>query len=287
MQTYGSLSTLCASSKMKQERLTLVQISLLKLRRNRHLITHLFKKELAEQYASSIVGRGWMIIQPLALLGMYGFVFSVILGVRTGGMFTETPFALWLLAGLIPWTFFLEALSRAVRSVTGNAQLVTKSMFTKETLPISAILGAMVGHGISLILFIIACLIFDLKPGWGILGLPVVILPLFMYAMAWGYILSALNVYLRDLEQFISVLLQFLFFMTPIVYPIEMAPEWANKLLMLNPHYYLIDSYREVLLLGAFPNIIVLITMIVATALFLILGRLLFIKLSSDFADLL
>ena len=273
---------------MKQERLTRVQTSLLlKLRRNRHLITHLFKKELTDQYASSVFGRCWTILQPLAFLGMYGFVFSVILGVRTGGMFTETPFALWLLAGLIPWTFFLESLSRAVRSVTGNAQLVTKSMFTKETLPISTILGALVGHGISLILFVIACFLFGLRPGWGILGLPVVMLTLIMYTMAWGYILSAFNVYLRDLEQIITIILQFLFFLTPIVYPIEMAPDWATKLLMLNPHYYLIDSYREVLLLGVFPNVIVLITMIVASALFLIFGRLVFIKLSPDFADLL
>ncbi len=80
---------------------------------------------------------------------------------------------------------------------------------------------------------------------------------------------------------------QFLFFLTPIVYPIEMAPDWASKLLMLNPRYYFIESYRDVLLLGVFPNVIVLITMIVASALFLILGRLVFIKLSPDFADLL
>ena len=257
------------------------------IKRNRHLIAHLFKSELTDRYAGSVFGYGWMILQPLALFGLYGFVFSVILGVRTVGRFTQTPFALWLLAGLIPWFFFIEALSKAVRSVTGNGQLVTKSMFAPEALPISAILGAVVAHGVTLLLFIPAGFMFGLKPGWGLLGLPVVMLPMMMYTIAWGYVLSAFNVYIRDLEQLIAIVLQFLFFLTPIAYPIQMAPEWATRFLVLNPHYYFIDAYRQALLLGVLPNGLVLTTMTAASALFLILSRLIFLKLSQDFADLL
>lgn len=253
--------------------------------KNRHLLTHLLRKELTDQYAVSLLGLGWTILQPLALLGLYSFVFSIVLKTGTGPEFQGVPFAFWLLCGLVPWTFFTDSLLRACRSITGNVSLVTKSMMDKRMLPISAMLGAFLGHIISLTLLLIIAPFFGVSPGWGWLGLLAILPSMLLYCTSWAFLLAALNVYSRDVEQLLSVFLQFLFFLTPIAYPMGMAPEWAKKLLALNPHYYFIAIYREAILHNKLPDPIFLLSLTLLTGAFFVFSHRVFQKLSSDFAD--
>jgi len=224
-------------------------------------------------------------LQPLAMLALYGLVFSVILRVGPGGEYKDVPFSLWLLCGLIPWTFTIDAILRSAGSITGNVQLVTKSTLDKEVLPISAFVGAMINHAITMGLFLIVLALFGIWPGWSIFGLLVFILPFGMYVMAWSFLLAMLGVCFRDIAQLLPILLQFVFFLTPIVYPFEMAPQWAKSILMLNPHYYIIATYRETLLLRVFPDLYVIVIMIIGAGLFLIFSHRLFCKFSREFAD--
>ena len=255
--------------------------------RNRYLIVHLYRKGLNDLFGGSYIGLGWALLQPLAMLALYGFVFSVILRVGPRGEYKDVPFSLWLLCGLVPWTFISDALLRSTSSITSNAQLVTKSMFDKEALPISTFVGAMISHVITMGLLLIALALFGILPKWSIFGLLAFMLPFGMYVMAWGFLLATLNVYFRDIAQLIPVILQFMFFLTPIAYPFEMAPQWARDIFVLNPHYYIIETYRKILLLGSFPDLYVILIMTVGAGLFLILSHRVFSKLSPDFADML
>jgi ABC-type polysaccharide/polyol phosphate export permease len=160
-------------------------------------------------------------------------------------------------------------------------------MFDKEALPVSTFLGVVISHVITMGFLLIALALFGILPKWSLVGLLAFMLPFGMYVMAWSFLLATLNVYLRDVAQFLPIILQFLFFLTPIVYPLEMAPPWAKQILVLNPHYYIIETYRKTLLIGSFPGLYVILIMTVGAGLFLILSHRIFNKLSPDFADML
>ena len=255
--------------------------------RNRHLIVHLYRKVLIDHFGGTYLGIGWALLQPLAMLALYGFVFSVVLRVGPSGEYRDVPFSLWLLCGLVPWIFISDALLRSTNSITSNAQLVTKSMFDKEALPVSTFVGVVISHVITMGFLLMALALFGILPKWGLFGLLAFMLPFGMYVMAWSFLLATLNVYFRDIAQFLPIILQFVFFLTPIVYPLAMAPQWAKSILVLNPHYYIIETYRKTLLIGSFPDLYVIAIMTVGAGLFLILSHRVFSKLSPDFADML
>jgi lipopolysaccharide transport system permease protein len=255
------------------------------IKKNRFLIISMVKRDLKGRYSGSFMGMLWSLLNPLSLFCIYTFVFSIILKGQVGREYGNIPFAIWLLAGMIPWIFFSEAVSQAATTITGNAQLVKKSVFDKDILPLCAVGANFVNHFIYLSLFVIAIVFVGLTPRVSYLWLIPLWLLVFLHALAWSYLLSSLNVYIRDIGQSLGLLLLLAFFSTPIVYPAEMAPAWAQMILRFNPYCHIVHFYREVLLLGKLPDPVLFMMLFLAIAAFFVISKTVFDRLSLGFAD--
>jgi lipopolysaccharide transport system permease protein len=256
------------------------------VRKYRYLIVSMVTRDLREQYTGSLLGLLWMVLRPLAWMAVYSFALSVVLKARTRGVYQDIPFPVWLLTGLLPFAFFSEAAGRSVASVTGRRNLIKKSLFDKRILPLVTVTGSLVNHIVGLVVLIIVMLYFRVHfLRLTLLWLPVITVVLYMYVLGWAYFLASLQVYLRDMSQMIIVALQLLFFLTPIIYPEILIPPCARGVMKINPHYFIVRFYREIILLGQNPNWLALAAMSVGCLVFYRLGRLVFDRLSPGFAD--
>jgi len=257
--------------------------------RNRELTYALVKREVVGRYRGSFLGILWSFFNPLFMLAVYTFVFSVVFKARwgAGGSDSKTEFALMLFAGLMVFNIFSECVSRAPVLILANANYVKKVVFPLEILPWVA-LGASLFHGaISLAVWLAAYLILFGVPHVTVLYLPLIILPLLLFIIGLSLFLASLGVYLRDVSQFIGVLLTVLMFMSPIFYSAEALPEAYRGLLYLNPLTPAIEQVRAVLYWGQTPNFLLLLGSLLISGFVAWLGFAWFQKTRKGFADVL
>lgn len=252
---------------------------------NRNLISSMVGRGLKARFAGTAIGMAWSLILPLAQACVYTFVFSVIMRAKAGGEYQQMPFPIWLLAGLLTWTMFSEALGLAVSVINSNANLVKKTMFDKRVLPLCSVITSSVNHGLALVVLLVIMLFFGIRPGWAILFLPVVSLVMCLYTLAWAYIVAAFNVFLRDIGQMLGIILHIGLFATPIVYSVERAPQAFRIIYTVNPYFYFVNFYREIILLNRLPDIPTLLALTAGVILFLFLADRLFRSLAVGFAD--
>lgn len=252
---------------------------------NRHLIASMVARNLKARFAGTAMGILWSFFLPLVQVCIYTFVFSVIMHAKALGEYQHVPFPIWLCAGLLPWNMFSEGLGMAVGSITGNSHIVKKTMFDKRILPLCSVITSLVNHGIALSVLLVFMLFFGIRPGWTLLCLPLVSVIVFLWTLAWAYIVAALNVFLRDISQMVGVILNFCFFATPIVYSKDLVPPVFGMIVKANPFFYLLQAYREIILLNKLPNIFELCVVTAGITLFLSAAVYLFKILSYDFAD--
>lgn len=255
------------------------------IKKNRFLVVSLVKRDLKGRYSGSFMGMFWSFINPLSLFCIYTFVFSIIMKAKAGLKYELIPFPVWLLAGMIPWIFFSESVLQAVTAITGSAQLVKKSVFDKDILPFCAVCANFINHLIYLVLFGGVLLLFGVVPSLYVLLLIPLWLIMFLYALAWSYLLSSLNVYIRDIGHGLSLVLQLAFFSTPIVYSAEIVPSWARIYMGLNPYAYIVEFYREILLLGRLPNLRSFMILLLLVSIFFVISKTVFDRLAPGFAD--
>ena len=218
---------------------------------NRDLIARLVQREVVGRYRGSVLGIFWSFFNPLFMLAVYTFVFSVVFQMRwQGGGESKVEFALLLFIGLIVFTLFSECVNRAPSLVLANANFVKKVVFPLETLPVVA-LGASLFHAaISLCVWFVAYLIVFGLPPISALLLPLAFLPLALFVLGVSWALASLGVYLRDVSQLIVILTTMLMFLSPIFYPLDAVPEPFRSLLMFNPLAMVIEQCRNVLFWG-------------------------------------
>lgn len=257
------------------------------LRSHRHLIVSLVKRDLAGRFAGTIFGLFWAVILPLLHAAVYTFVFSVIMRAKTGGEYQNIPFPVWLLAGLLPWTMLSESLYSSAKVISGNANMVKKTIFDKRVLPLTCVAASLVSHCVSLAVLLGIMALFGIYPQWSVIFLPVISLLLVIFSLAWAYILSALNVFIRDIDHVLTALLPIVFFTTPIVYSADLVPDSFRLFLKMSPVYHLVTFYRQTLLLGVTPDPLALFSVSIGVVLFFLFGNYLFRTLSPEFADLL
>ena len=251
-----------------------------------NLLLQFIRRDIYSQYAGSVAGLLWTIITPLSQLLVYSFLFTVIFKVRLSRLEIGTDsFIVFFLSGLLSWTAFFDALVRSASVIIQNSNLVTKVAFPVELLPISTVASSFLLAGSGWILFLIwliakGCASFY----WILLPLPVLFLFLFTLGLAW--ILSAISVYLRDMQQILNVVLNIWFYFTPILYPLSMVPQSMQWAIKLNPIYYFIDLIREILFKHTISMSTLLISFFLSLALFLI-GFICFRHFRSGFADVL
>ncbi|MFP4087438.1 MAG: ABC transporter permease [Desulfobacteraceae bacterium] len=204
--------------------------------------------ELRGRFAGSIGGFFWSLLTPLANLLIYIFVFSLVLKIRLKPMETGTDsFAIFFLAGLLPWGAFSEALSGASDLFLARAGLITKVAFPLEILPMTGVLVPFLLHGLGFVMYLgFLCFKGYLHAVW--LWLPLIGLLHMVFTLGMVILISSLSVFLRDLKQFMQIALSLWFFATPIIYPLSMVPEPFRWVMKVNPMYSFIELYRRILL---------------------------------------
>jgi lipopolysaccharide transport system permease protein len=256
--------------------------------RNRSLIKALTQREVIGRYRGSVMGILWSFLNPVFMLIVYTLVFSVVFKARwSGGSDSKTEFALILFAGLIVFNLFAECVNRAPGLILANVNYVKKVVFPLEILPWVALGSALFHALISLVVWLIAYLIFFGVPHITVLLLPLVILPFLLFVMGLTWALASLGVYLRDVSQFIGLVTTAMMFLSPIFYPVSALPEAYRHLLLLNPLTPVIEQTREVLYWGKVPDMSMLSVYLVGSALIAWLGFAWFQKTRKGFADVL
>ena len=256
--------------------------------RNRELITTLVKREVLGRYRGSIMGIFWSFFNPVFILIIYTFVFSVVFKARwSGGSESRTEFALILFAGLIVFNFVAECINRSPGLILGNINYVKKVIFPLEILPLVSLGAALFHVLISLVVWLIAYSIFFGRPHLTILLVPLVILPLIFFILGMSWALAALGVYIRDVSQFVGMAMTVLMFLSPIFYPITAIPEQYRFFILINPISPAIEQIRQVLFWGEVPNLEIWTIYLLVSLVVALLGFAWFQKTRKGFADVL
>jgi lipopolysaccharide transport system permease protein len=224
--------------------------------RNRQLIWQMTQREIAARYRGSLIGLAWSFVNPLLMLLVYTFVFSVVFKARwgTGGNESKADFAIILFTGMIVFGLFAEIVNRAPGQIIANANYVKKVVFPLEILSWVS-LGSVLFHSlISLAVLLVAQLIINLSLPWTVVLFPLVLLPLIFASLGAAWFLAALGVYVRDIGQITTVFTTVLMFVSAVFYPLSALPETYQAWLRLNPLVLIITESRKVLVFGSLPD---------------------------------
>ncbi len=205
-------------------------------------------REIVSRYAGSVGGLLWALLQPLLTIALYYFVFAVVLKVRIPELASEEGYFLYLLAGLLPWLGLAEGLAAAAASLVANESLLKKVVFPVGILPLSSVLAALVPQVVALAVFLVVLAAVGPLSVQGLLWLPVVLGCQLAMTVGLGMMLAVLTFYFRDLQQLIPVVMQFLFYMAPVLYPRDFVPPQYQGWLVVHPFATLIDGYHRALL---------------------------------------
>lgn len=256
--------------------------------RNRELIVALVKREVVGRYRGSIFGVFWSLFNPIFMLSVYTFVFSVVFKARwSTGSESKTEFALVLFAGLIVFNIFAECINRAPTLILSNVNYVKKVVFPLEILPWVTLGSALFHALVSIGVWLLAYLLLFGTPHYTVLFLPLVLLPLVLLVLGLTWGLASLGVYLRDISQMIGIATTVLLFLSPIFYPASALPEQYRILLLCNPLTPAIEQTRDALFWGNMPDLFILMSYFLGSALIAWSGFVWFQKTRRGFADVL
>ena len=257
--------------------------------RYRHLLWQLVRRELMSRYRSSILGALWALMTPLLMLLVYAMVFGEIFRMRWSAEATESrgEFALLLFAGMLVFNFFSECLSRAPLLIVQHANYVKKVVFPLALLPLAAMLASLVHALVSMLILMIGrWFVYDSIPVTALL-FPVVLLPVVFLVMGFGWFLSSLGVYIRDISQIMGILLTGMMFLSPVFYPSSQIPERWRAMFALNPLSVPIEQARETLVLGRVPALAEMFSGLLIGLMVALAGFVWFHRTRSGFADVL
>ncbi len=253
--------------------------------RFRHFIVSSIRGEFASRFARSRLGGLWMILNPLAQAAMFAFVLATVLAARLPGIDSRYGFAMFLMAGLLAWSLFVETVNRCLTVFIDNGGLLKKMSFPRICLPLVVAGSALVGNLMLLLATVAVFALLGELPGPHALWLLLLIPLTLALSLGLGLTLGVLNVFLRDIGQVMPIVLQFAFWFTPIVYAPSLIPEGIRPLLALNPMYPVVTAYQDVLVYGRAPQIGPLVGVAVVAVLLLAAALFLFRRAGSEMVD--
>ena len=253
--------------------------------RNRSLIRTMVRRDVLGRYRGSFGGAFWTLFSPLILMLTYFFVFGIVLQSRFGADQSRTGFALYFLAGMLPWLAFSEAVGRSPSVLLEHRSFVKKLVFPVETLPINLTVAGLVTQAMALVLFVGALALVRGAVPATMAWLPVLLVPQILFTLGVCWLLAALGVFVRDLGQIIGFLMTLWFFLTPICYPEASLPPAVAPILAKNPMSVLVHGYRLILLEGQPPAMHTLVKLWALSLAVFLLGHAWFHKLRRSFAD--
>ena len=223
---------------------------------HRQLIKQMAWREVVGRYKGSFMGLFWSFINPVLMLTVYTFVFSVVFKARWGvdSGDSKTSFALILFVGLIAYGLLAEVLNRAPSLIVSNVNYVKKVIFPVEILPVISLLAALFHSMVSILVLLLASAAINFYLPWTVISLPIVLLPLIMLILGLSWILASLGVFIRDIGQTIGIITTVMMFLAPVFYPLSAMPEKYHPYIMANPLTFIIEQSREVLIYGHLPN---------------------------------
>lgn len=224
--------------------------------RNRQLIWQMTRREVVGRYRGSVLGLAWSFFNPVLMLIVYTFVFSVVFKARwnVSGDESKTDFAIILFTGMIVFNLFAEIVNRAPGLIIYNVNYVKKVVFPLEILSWVA-LGSVLFHSlVSLFVLLLTQFILNQSLPWTIVFFPLVLLPLILASLGAAWFLAAIGVFVRDVGQITGVMTTILMFLSAVFYPLSALPERYQNLLKLNPLVLIITESRNVLIYGSLPN---------------------------------
>ena len=237
------------------------------------------KKDIRGKYKGSFLGVLWSFINPLLSVLVYAIVFSQIM------RFDIDNYVIYLITGVLPWTFFTSSINMGMTSILYNASIIKKVYFPRSILPISSVSSCLVN-------FLISCLVilvFVLFSGIGItihlLWLPLIALVQYFLCLGIVFFLSAIEIFVRDLEHIINFVLSMAFYVTPILYKAEQVPKNLRFILKLNPMAYIIDAYRDIFYYGVMPDVGSLFFVFLVSVIMMMFGYKVFERLQRGYAE--
>ena len=245
----------------------------------RELLKTNVQKEIRGKYKGSFLGVLWSFLNPLLMVLVYALVFPYIMRMNVPN------YLVYLITGVIPWNFFTTCITTGCNCVWINGGIIKKVYFPREILPISVVVAGLIN-------FLISCvidLIFTVFGGIGIsiqlLWLPLIAIIQSALSLGLLFVLSAINVYVRDIEYLVAFLLNLLFYATPILYTASMFPSKVRWILYLNPMSTIVDAYRSIFYYKVMPNLASLALVGILSFIILIIGYIIFRKLEKGFAE--
>lgn len=252
--------------------------------RHREMIFVLSARDLQSRYAGTLGGMIWAFVHPLAAVCIFYFVFAV--GFRAHGP-DNIPFILWFVCGLTPWYFFNDTLQIITNSITSNAYLVTKTVFPTEILPLVYIISGLFPHFVFLLLLTVMMGCFHVPFSADRLLIIYYLGCTMTLLLGLGWLLSALQVFYRDIGQALTIMLNLWFWMTPIVWVQNIVPAVYQGVLMSNPIYYIVQGYRGLMVykVPVWPDLHQTVVFWIMALAILAAGGFAFRRLKPEFAD--
>ncbi|NMB57354.1 ABC transporter permease [Candidatus Beckwithbacteria bacterium] len=247
----------------------------------RELLKNLVKREIAQRYKQSILGYAWIILNPLFQLVVMSFVFGVILKVSS----LNVPFIIFLSVALLPWNFFATSLSTSSGVLVNSSSLITKIYFPREILVYANMFAKLIDFALSLLILIVFFLIFKIPfTIYFFWFIPILIVQI-IFTTGLSLITSAFNLFYRDIQYLLNLILILWMYLTPVMYPVELIPNKYRFIFKFNPMAVIVNAYRQILLGKSEPNLGSLSIALFISIFIFIFGFFIFKKLEGKFAD--
>jgi len=253
----------------------------------RALVAQLVRRDFHTRYVGSAGGWAWGVIHPIVQLLVWYFIFVVCLKVSVPAGSVTNSYLMFLFSGFLPWMLFQETVTRSASSLVDQSNLITRTVFPSEVVPVSIFLSSLIHHLIGLALFAVTALMVVRTLSPMALLLPLYMLFLGLFAIGVGWIVSSLHVYLRDTGQVLNVVMTLWFWLTPIMIPVESIPQRFHFVVAWNPMSWMVNAYRYRLLAPTWPGGKELAVLSISSAAVFVLGGLFFRHLKRGFADVL
>ena len=237
------------------------------------------KKDIRGKYKGSFLGVLWSFINPLLSVLVYAIVFRYIMKVKVEN------YLIYLITGIIPWTFFTSSINMGMISVLSNANMIKKVYFPRIILPISSVTSCLVNFLISCIIILLFCIGSGVGISINLLWFPLVAIIQCLMLLGFTFILSSIEMYMRDIEHIVNFILSMAFYVTPILYTPDIFPNNLAWVLKLNPMAYLVNAYRSVFFYQEMPDIMGLVVVSIFSIVIFSVGYFIFEKLQKGFAE--
>lgn len=250
----------------------------------RHLLLQMVTREIKGRFAGSMGGLLWNFIHPILMLVVYLFVFVYIFKMRVGSEAGAGASVIYLMSGLFPWIMISEGLSRGTSSLIENAVIIQKTAFPTEILPAKAVIAPLFSYGIAILILSVYKIIFSGSFAFFFI-LPFIFLLQVIFTLGIAFFTATLTVFFKDVMQIMQVIINFWMYLTPILYPMNLLPDWAGRLMYLNPLYPIITLYHDMFVDGRIGHWKMISLSLGWSLGFFFIGAFVFNKLKYEFAD--